>query len=453
MPTVILGLGSNLDDRLANLRMALHAIKEIKGVDVKQVSPIYLSDALLPEKAPADWNIPYFNLALRCETDLQPIELLEKVKTIETKIGRNQKHLQWAPRSIDIDLLVWENVTLKTEKLTLPHKHLLERPFALWPLADLAPLWHFQDKTAAELVEQWGSRFSGCAPYHTHQLYQRIDTPQLVGIINITPDSFADGGQFLAADKAMQQAMHLIYSGATVLDIGAEPTSPNASPIDPETEWLRLEPVLEAIKAIKQSLFLVPKISVDTRHADVAAKALNFGVDWINDVSGLDDPKMREIVASSGTDCVIMHHRSIPERRNDVMPRDRDPIDVIYHWGEARIQELENQGIVREKIIFDPGIGFGKMAEQSLLILQQVQVFAQLGVRILIGHSRKTCLSLFTDLPFTERDIETTAVSLFLATQPVDFLRLHQVEMCARAFKVQAALQASLPAQYEKIQR
>lgn len=441
MTMVVLGLGSNLDDKLANLRKALAKIKDIPGMNIQQVSPVYLSEAELPENTLVEWNLPYFNIAIRCEVTSQPLELLEKIKNIETQIGRNQKNLRWAPRSIDIDILGWDNLVMDTEKLTIPHKHLLNRPFALWPLADVAPWWKYQDQSASQLVEKWDSRFSGEAPFHTHQIFQRVDTPELVGIINTTPDSFTDGGQFLATDTAIQQVMHLVYSGATVLDVGAESTAPSAQAIDAETEWERLKPILEAINAVKNNLFLIPKISIDTRHAEVAAKALDLGVDWINDVTGLDDPKMREIVASSRANCVVMHHLSIPERREHVLPQNEDPLKMVLRWGENRLAELEKEGIARDKIIFDPGIGFGKTAEQSFYLLQHIDQLATLGTRLLVGHSRKSYLSLFTDLPFSERDIETTTVSLFLAKQPVHYLRLHHVEMCARAFKVQAALE------------
>ena len=440
---MILGLGSNLGDRMANLREALRLIKNIPGISHVHASSLYVSDPQLPERAPADWHKPFLNLAIRCEGTLSPQELLAQIKKIEIVLGRYPSQERWEPRAIDIDILAIDNITINTPELTLPHPRLFERPFALWPLADLAPFWSYQGKTAAEWVERWGSRFEGSTPFQTRQIFQRIDTPELVGIINVTPNSFSDGpdnGRFLTAHKAMQQAMHLVQAGATVIDIGAESTAPNAGTIDAKTEWERLEPPLQAIHAIKNNLFIPPKISIDTRHAEVAAKALNYHVDWINDVAGLDDPKMRRVIAPSQADCIVMHHMSIPEDRRNVLPRDQNPTDLVYRFAEQRLQELEKDGISRDRIIFDPGIGFGKMAEQSLQVLQHVAIFKQLGVRILVGHSRKSYLSVFTNMPFNERDVETTAVSLYLATKPVDYLRLHNVAFCARAFKVNAAL-------------
>jgi 2-amino-4-hydroxy-6-hydroxymethyldihydropteridine diphosphokinase/dihydropteroate synthase len=444
---VILGLGSNLGDKLSNLRKALRSIQKIPGLTIEQVSPIYISDALLPENAASDWDMPYLNLALRCETTLAAPELLKQLKNIEWSIGRKPEVRHWGPRVIDIDILAWDDLCLESETLTVPHASLQERPFALWPLADVAPLWTFplpgpnQGKTAAQIVEPWGSRFSGNAPFHTRQINHRIDTPQLVGIVNVTPDSFSDGGKFFAPAHAIEQIIQLANAGAEVIDIGAESTAPTAKPLDADTEWTRLEPILAAIKNIQKDFLVVPKISVDTRHPSSALKALEFGADWINDVSGLDEPAMREIIAHSKADCVVMHHMSIPERRDNILPRNLDPVKTVYEWGKTRLLELEKSGIPRDRIIFDPGIGFGKMAEQSLLLLKHVNVFAELGARVLIGHSRKTFLSLLTGMPFVERDVETMAMSLYLSRQAVDFIRVHNVELCARGLRVAAAME------------
>lgn len=444
---IILGLGSNMGDRLCNLRKALHALKSLSDLTVNQVSPVYVSDALMPENAPAEWDMPYFNLAMRCQTSLSPVELLKQLKNIEWSIGRKPEVRHWGPRIIDIDILAWDDSVIHNEQLTVPHASLQDRPFALWPLADVAPMWKFplegtnHGKTAAQMVEPWGSRFSGKALFHTRQINQRVDTSSLVGIVNITPDSFSDGGDFLEPENAQEQIVRLVNAGAEVIDLGAESTAPTAKPLDAEMEWQRLEPVLSAVQKSRSSWLLSPKISVDTRHSLVAEKALRYGADWINDVSGLDDPAMRDILSGSNADCVVMHHMSIPERRDHVLPRHEDPVKAVYEWGVKRLHELEKQGISRDRIIFDPGIGFGKMAEQSLLILKNVRVFASLGVRILVGHSRKTFLSLLTGMPFADRDIETMAMSLFLAHHAVDYIRVHNVDICARGLRVSGALE------------
>lgn len=441
---VVLGLGSNIGDRLANLRKAVDAIQEIPALSIQQISPVYMSDALLPENAPSDWDQPYLNLALRCETTLAPLDLLKTLKNIEWSIGRKPEARHWGPRIMDIDILALDDTIIVSDPLTVPHESLLSRPFALWPLADVAPMWRFplsgeqQHKTAAELVEHWGSRFSDDAPFHTRQISQHVDTPRLVGIINVTPDSFSDGGKFLEPQAALQQALALVKAGAEILDIGAESTAPLATLLTADEEWRRLEPVLHAIKTQKEKFLIAPKISIDTRHWQVAEKAIALGADWINDVSGLEDPLMRQVIAKANIDCVIMHHMSLPASKNHVLPRDCDPVETVFNWGKERIALLEKDGISREKIIFDPGIGFGKTPEQSLTLIKHCDRFHELGTRLLIGHSRKSFLSLLTAETFAERDIETCALSLLLKEKAVNYLRVHNVAMHSRFFNTAA---------------
>jgi 2-amino-4-hydroxy-6-hydroxymethyldihydropteridine diphosphokinase/dihydropteroate synthase len=444
---VILGLGSNVGDRLHYLHEALKHIQTIPDMTVAQVSPVYISDALLPENAPAAWDAPYLNLAIRCETTLKPHDLLHYTKNIEAVIGRVSGQ-DWGPRPIDIDILAWDNLILYDEKLHIPHEHLHTRPFALWPLADVAPEWIYplenqlHGKSAAEIVRQWGSRFNGDAPLHTRQILQRIDTAELMGIINVTPDSFSDGGTLIDVQSAMQHAYSLVDAGANLLDIGAEATGPHAKPLDAKTEWQRLEPILAGILAEKKYMLIPPKISIDTRHAATARPAVDVGVDWSNDVSGLSDPLMQEIIKNSASDVVIMHQLGIPENNNIHLPLNQDPVTCVYDWAEAQLEFLHQQGINSERVIVDIGIGFGKTAEQSMRLLQHISQFKKLGTRLLVGHSRKSFLKLFTDKSAPQRDIETLPVSLYLSRLGVDYLRLHNVELTARALRVGAVFGA-----------
>lgn len=442
---VILGLGTNLGDRLANLRQALHLIKKIPRFSVLQTSPVYVSDALLPENALAAWDRPHLNLALRCETQLTPLELLQQTKQIEKQLQSHAKE-HWGPRVIDIDLLAWDDLVIYGNTLHVPHEHLHKRPFALWPLADVAPFWCYplsgslQGKTASELATQWGSRFTGTAPLHTRQIQQRIDTPQLVGIVNLTPDSFSGDGTIDNELSAWQQIQDLVAAGADVLDFGAEATGPNAAPLDLAAEWQRLAPLLTKTLAEKTNWLLQPKISIDTHHAIVAEKALALGVDWINDVSGLDDPAMRQTVSRSQCDIVFMHHLGVPVNQNHCLPLNQDPTVLVYQWVEQRLAELEKAGIAPARLIFDPGIGYGKTAEQSLEIIKNISLFHPLGIRLLVGHSRKSFLTQFTAQPAVKRDLETMIISLHLAQQTVDYLRVHNVEANIRSFRVAKAL-------------
>jgi len=443
---VILGLGSNIGDRLTHLRQARNMLARIPKLRLIKVSPLYLSDALLPEQAPSAWNQPYLNLAILCETPLEPHELLQQIKNVEYAIGRKPPIRHWGPRVLDIDILAWDNRQINDDNLRIPHLHLPERPFALWPLADLLPNWvyptagSYQGKTAAEICAPWGSRFSGEAPLHTRQIYHRIDTPILMGALNLTPDSFSDGGQFSQIKIALRQAYHLVNTGAEIIDLGAEATNPQAIPLHPEDEWERLEPILDAIQSERRYMFIAPRLSIDTRHVEVAEKALARGVDWINDPSGLEDPKMRELIAACRRDCVVMHNLGVPADKNRVLDAQLNPVEVVYRWGETRLAELEKSGIPREKIIFDPGIGFGKHAEHSFELLKNTEAFKPLGTRLLIGHSRKSFMNIFTNKTPLERDLETAILAIHLTKQGVDYLRVHDTEICSRSLKLAMAL-------------
>lgn len=446
MDTVILGLGTNLGDRLLQLRNALCAIKKIPDFCVEKISPVYISDALLPDDAPNEWVTPYLNLALRCKTTLSPYDLLHRIKKIELTLGRKPEK-RWGPRIIDIDILAWDALIQYDNKLHIPHESLHERPFALWPLADVAPFWIYplpgiyQGKTAAEIANQWGSRFTGLAPFRTKQIAQRIDTAVWVGIINVTPNSFSgDGMSDLSENTIIPYAEQLVNSGAEIIDIGAEATNPTASPIDAKTEWLRLEPVLKNLLREKNNLFIPPKISVDTRHANTAEKALALGVDWINDVSGLDTVAMRDVIKNHHSRIVIMHHLAIPQDKTIFLPWNENVTARVLEWGKRRIEKIEKHGISREKIIFDVGIGFGKTAEQSLQLIQDIHAFHSLNVPLLVGHSRKVFMGLFTEKPFSERDVETASIATYLNQQGVNYIRVHNVDACARASRVAATV-------------
>lgn len=444
---VILGIGCNIGDRLINLRTALTHIKNINEITLHQVSPVYESDALLPNNAPKDWDNPYLNLAIRISTKLTPEQLLKKTKVIEEKMGRLE-HAHWSPRIIDIDILAWNEECYHTDKLNIPHKELLERPFALWPLADVAPDWKYCEpnqpqtgKTAQELTKKWGSRFTGVAPLHTKQITHRIDTPIMMGILNITTDSFSDGGKFIDPEAALIQAKNLFDAGADIIDIGAESTRPaGAVTLTPEEEWQRLQPILDTWHSLWSNKNFKPKLSIDTRKPQTAEKLLAYPVDFFNDVAGLTDAKMLEIVKNSKAKIIFMHNLGIPANPNVVLPLDTNPIHAVYQWGEQQLEKIIKFGIDKERLIFDVGIGFGKTAEQSFALIKNIAKFHQLGVPLLVGHSRKSFLSQFTNKPSTERDIETASISDFLANQKVEYLRVHNVDYSMRLLKINAAL-------------
>lgn len=249
---------------------------------------------------------------------------------------------------------------------------------------------------------------------------------QLVGILNITPDSFSDGGEFTRVSTALAHAEKLIADGAAVIDVGAESTRPNATPLSHEEEWQRLSPLLPELKHLLRDRDIT--LSIDTRHAKTAHRAIEMGADWINDVSGCDDLCMRNVIAQSDVSLVIMHHLGIPASSASLLPESCDVISTLTLWAQNKITQLQEAGIAKERIIVDPGIGFGKSARHSWDIIRHVAAFRSLGVPLMIGHSRKSFLMQFNPHQAETRDIETYAVSRYLSAQQVDYLRVHDVE-------------------------
>lgn len=433
---LILSLGTNLGDRLNNLRRALELLQKSRTIAPNQISPVYSSSALLPAYAPEAWNRPYLNLAVACETALSPFEALQLIKRIEKQLGR-EKSQRWAPRIIDIDILAWDCLVLDHMNLKIPHSGLLSRPFALWPLLDLWPHWTHPSADFSALLLRWGSRFTGNqAPFDTQQIAQRVDGSALMGILNITPDSFSDAGKFMSVPNALAQAEKLVREGAEVIDIGAESTRPGATPVLPETEWELLEPVLVALKERCKQWIVKPALSIDTRHYFVAERAMRLGIDWINDVTGFVDPRMRALAADSPVKCVVMHNLGAPAQKNVVLTSHPNIGEQILDWAEQRFGELLNAGVNANQLIFDVGIGFGKTPQQSIFLLKNIRQFRRLHCPLLVGHSRKFFLNGLSTTAFLERDTRTAMVSYQLAMQGVDYLRVHNVALNAEAISM-----------------
>ena len=258
--------------------------------------------------------------------------------------------------------------------------------------------------------------------------------PGLVGILNLTPDSFSDGGAYADREHIFAHAAHMLDAGAEVIDVGAESTRPGATPLSHDEEWQRLKDILPELISICHSKAKL--ISLDTRHPQTARCAAEEGVDWINDVSGLADPAVAKIAADAGCVYVLMHSLSIPADPKQQLPEGGDPVALLLEWAKPKLEVLELAGIPKERIIFDPGLGFGKSAEHSINILKRVNLFAELNVPVLIGHSRKSFLKQFADLPAEERDVESAAVTAWLADMNVAWLRVHDVELHARTLRV-----------------
>jgi dihydropteroate synthase len=237
----------------------------------------------------------------------------------------------------------------------------------------------------------------------------------IMGILNITPDSFSDGGKFYQTEKALIQALKLVQEGADILDIGAESSRPGYIPVRAEEEWARLESILKELTPSCN----IP-ISIDTQKAEVAAKALSLGAHIINDIWGLQkDPDMARVVAEAKASIVIMHNQDGTEYKNLL----GDIIDFL----EQSVEKALAAGVKEDQIVLDPGIGFGKTPEQNMEVLSRLDELKILGFPVLLGVSRKSVIGKTLDLPVDERLEPTIALGTLGAAFGVDILRVHDV--------------------------
>jgi dihydropteroate synthase len=262
------------------------------------------------------------------------------------------------------------------------------------------------------------------------------DRPQVMGILNITPDSFSDGGQFDSNATARARAVRLIQEGADIIDIGGESTRPGADLIAVDEEMSRTKPV---ILDVRQASSL--PLSIDTRKAPVAAAALDAGIDWINDVSALTfDSEMARLAARSGAPVCLMHAPSDPKTMQQNAQYEDVLLDV-YDYLAKRVDFALSQGILRHNIIVDPGIGFGKTLEHNLALLRGLAVFHGLGCPILLGASRKRFIGTISGVEKAQDCMAgSVAVALAAAGQGAQILRVHDVRETVQALKLWAAV-------------
>lgn len=264
----------------------------------------------------------------------------------------------------------------------------------------------------------------------------RNGTIRIMGILNATPDSFSDGGQFTQPETISRQASAMIAAGVDIIDIGGESTRPFAVDIDPDEELRRVLPAITVVRELAPEIL----ISIDTTKAEVARQALAVGADIINDISALSaDPKMPELAASGNWPVVIMHMQGTP-RDMQLAPCYNDVVAEIINFLGQRIEQLATRGIAPHRLIIDPGIGFGKTLAHNLKILRNLSAFSELGRPLLIGHSRKSFLNkLLGELPTHERDLPSAIVSAFAVWGGVDIIRTHNVGATRQAVRLATA--------------
>lgn len=272
------------------------------------------------------------------------------------------------------------------------------------------------------------------------RLIEFPDRPLLMGVVNVTPDSFSDGGRYLDAAAAVAHALRMVEEGADLLDIGAESTRPGADPVDDAEERRRAIPV---VTAVARSV-TVP-ISIDTSKASVAQAALDAGAVVVNDVTALrGDPAMVDVIARTGAGVVLMHMQGTP-RTMQQAPHYEDVIGEVSAFFEERIRFVTAHGVGQRQIVLDPGLGFGKLLVHNLTLLAQLPLFARLGCPLLIGVSRKAFLGQLVDRPVQERQWATAAAVAMAVDRGAGILRVHDVGAMKEVVQVTTAIRRHTP--------
>lgn len=259
--------------------------------------------------------------------------------------------------------------------------------------------------------------------------------PAVMGVVNVTPDSFSDGGRFFGAERAVEHALQLAAEGAAILDVGGESTRPGAETVSVDEELRRVVPVIERIAEQTNVA-----ISIDTSKAVVAREALAAGASLVNDITGITgDAEMRNVVAASNCRVCVMHMRGTPRTMQD-NPQYDDVVGEVMAYLAERRDSLEAAGLSRERLLLDPGIGFGKNFRHNLELLRRIGEFHELGCPLLVGHSRKRFLGEILGDPAADRTAATLGVSVYLASQGVQVIRVHDVRQTVEALKAFNAL-------------
>jgi dihydropteroate synthase len=312
--------------------------------------------------------------------------------------------------------------------------------------AELVPVAGIEDRLDAAQKAVWQRLTSPRAPLRLGERVVRLDQPQAVGIVNVTPDSFSDGGAHQETEAAIAAGHEMAAAGAAIVDVGGESTRPGAKPVWEGDEAARVLPVIKRLAAAGTA------VSVDTRKALVMEQALAVGAGLVNDVSALSyDPRGLEVIAKAGCPIVLMHHKGPPETMQEDPRYDRPVLLEVYDWLEARIQAAEAAGIARERIIVDPGFGFGKNLQHNLQLMNGLALLHGLGCPVMLGASRKRTIgALAGEAPVERRLPGSLAFALQAAGQGAQLLRVHDVPETLQALRVwrglrDAALTPPLP--------
>lgn len=423
MALVYISAGSNQGNRLDYLRMAAQLLPP--AVKILRTSDLYLTEPWGYKPQPS-----FYNLVWEAETDLDPESLLKHFKEIETRIGR-VKTLRYGPRVIDLDILLYDDLTYQSQGLTIPHAMMRERRFVLKPLCDLIPME--QDPVTKKT---WFDFLQACPADSVEKLdvSLELDRPLInwglrsytMGIINLTPDSFSGDGLMNGQNVitgALRRCEAFLEDGADILDFGAESTRPGFEAVDDNTEMMRLVPVLKEIRRH----FPKALLSVDSRKYEVVRAALDCGIDWINNTGTSKDEKLDALCAESGKVTVLMRSESLRKTPDELLTPERI-LERVRSQLLDRVSNVQKYGMRQNNIVLDPGIGFGSSPSVDLEIIRQVRQISLLGFPILIGASRKSFLGRYLNRPIGERIAGTSAVLCYAILNGCDVIRVHDVK-------------------------
>ncbi|GBG23969.1 Folate synthesis bifunctional protein [Hondaea fermentalgiana] len=428
--TALVALGSNQGPSLDILTRAVRRVGDACG-RLTDCSHMYKSKAQLVENQP-----DFYNAVIAVQTSLDAPDLLKALQEIET--GHAKSSERFGPRELDLDLIAFADgeqiVPVDAQdyrQLAMPHPRAHMRDFVVRPLCDMPIGRRTVLGNGARAEEMLNATpDDACIRVDTEQwaaAETASDAPLLMGVLNITPDSFSDGGSYVNLDKAVEHALRLQQEGAHVIDVGGESTRPNALDISPQEEQDRVLPVIEALRAHPD---FSARLSIDTRHVSTAREAIAAGAHIINDEVGELDDEAEDMLRAAGdlgVPLMTMHSRGDARTMEKLKIEDAsvDMTTYVKDWLCARAtRALQAHGVPRWNVMIDPGLGFAKTHEQNIEILARTDELVETGYPVLIGTSRKRFVRQYTTFDI---DVTTAATSTAAVLAGARMVRVHSI--------------------------
>ncbi|KAK7423470.1 trifunctional dihydropteroate synthetase [Neonectria magnoliae] len=444
--TAYIALGSNLGDRVAEIERACNEMDR-RGIKVRRTSSLWETEPMYVKDQDR-----FVNGACEVETELEPLALLDELQAIEREMGR-KKIIDKGPRNIDLDILLYGDEKVSHERLTVPHAAVLEREFVLRPLAELMPARSLDPSKPWKLIQDYLNELPSGEPMSSMTPMSATSSPltalasnrktHVMSILNVTPDSFSDGGVH-AAENLAETILAMVRSGTSIIDVGGQSTAPDREQVSAEEEAARVVPAVQLIRSIPEARDVV--VSVDTYRASVAEQGVASGADMINDVSaGLLDADMLPTVARLQKTICLMHMRGTPETMSSLTSYPDGLVPTIASELLARVAAAEAAGIRRWRIVLDPGIGFAKTGAQNLELLRRLEELRYWpgleALPWLVGASRKAFVGRITGVAEPARRTWGTAATVAAAVQGgADVVRVHDTAEMALVAKMADAI-------------